>query len=74
MSGLRPVASVQQSDPLGWARALRELERANGYGWKGMTRFNRIAWREALAIELTDEERRTMPRQEQGRTERWTSR
>lgn len=63
------VQAPQQADPLAWARRLRMQENAAGLGWKGMTRFNRVAWREALWGELTERERLTMPRrdEQQGR-------
>lgn len=62
--------TAQQADPLAWARRLRTQEHAAGLGWKGMTRFNRVAWRDALAAELTERERQTMPRKEEQQQQR----
>jgi hypothetical protein len=45
-----------------WATALRQREHELGLGCPGLTVFQREAWREVYADQLTPEERATAPR------------
>ncbi len=64
---LTPDRVLQQGSSFAWAYELRAREHAAGLGSPDLTEFQRGAWREVLAHELTDEERATAPRRLTGR-------